>query len=61
MTGYKPMVWYSNTSLQGTSIHNLLEIDSVSINNMLKIVGDIPKINSFFYFKVGDNIYIITN
>lgn len=55
---YSPMVWYSNSTLQGTNINELPE--QVKIE-MLKLVGDIPNVKSFFYFISNDKINIIVN
>jgi hypothetical protein len=58
---YEPMVWYSNSTLHGTNIHQLIQDNTLETSEMLKIVGDIPSTKSFFYFIGNNKVYIITN
>jgi hypothetical protein len=58
---YEPMVWYSNSTLHGTNIHQLIQDNTLETSEMLKIVGDIPSTKSFFYFISNNKVYIITN
>jgi len=55
------MTWYSNSTLQGSNIHQLIQDNTLEAKEMLKIVGDIPSVKSFFYFISNDKVYIITN
>jgi len=58
---YEPMTWYSNSTLQGTNIHQLIQDNTLEAKEMLKIVGDIPSYKSFFYFISNNKVIIITN
>jgi hypothetical protein len=58
---YEPMTWYSNSTLQGTNIHQLIQDNTLKAKEMLKIVGDIPNYKSFFYFISDNKVIIITN
>ena len=58
---YEPMVLYSNSNLQGTNIHQLIQDNTLEAKEMLKIVVDIPSTKSFFYFISNNKVYIITN
>lgn len=61
MNKYSPMVWYSNSTLQGTNIYQLIQDNTLEAKEMLKIVGDIPSVKSFFYFISDNKINIIVN